>query len=744
MLTQGRGLVLFLLVILTSISAYFAVQVRVEQDTRSMVSQNSEQVATYAHFREAFGNDEDLLLSVTHPRLLSGDTLALIDTLTRRIAAIDGVTTVLSLSNAKQLVADRYGAQTRPLLPPFSAPLFTQSVAAALQFNPHYEGLLIAADHKTAGLLIALQPTRSRRQIIDEIRNLMAATADRAELHLTGIGVQQSDVAAFIQRDQKVILPLILIVLMVMLATIFQRVSGVLLPLLATGASLIWTLGSYVLCGFELNTITSLLSPVVMVLAVSGSIHLYSGWRQLQGEQGERINLLAAKVEELFIPCFFTALTTALGLLSLTISGVPAVRQFGLFAALGVMLSFLAALTLVPIGLSFLPLPERSYRTGKGVLRHTLQWATRLTINHPRAIMAMALILLGVALSGLPRLQNNTNLISFFAADTPLAIDTAYIDQHLAGVNLLDFMVTRSDALPLESMADYERIEKFEKLALHHEAVAGSLSVLTLLRPLHRAESAAATLSLPDNDDDLRYELELLESAREHSSLRRFLTTDRKTARVTFRLHDMGSRTAASLVATLQQQGKSIFGADYRLQPTGSFYRMTDDSNRLVSDLIKSFSLSLALVTLSILLLLRSLWLTLLSLIPNIIPILWTAGLMGYAKIDLSTGTAMIGAVVIGLAVDDTIHYLVHYRRVFNGNVRRAIILTTTRIGRALISASLVLAFGFWVGCLGSFKPTIYFSLLVGGTMIGALICDLLVLPACLVLGTPPRQRSRA
>jgi len=274
--------------------------------------------------------------------------------------------------------------------------------------------------------------------------------------------------------------------------------------------------------------------------------------------------------------------------------------------------------------------------------------------------------------------------------------------------------------------------------------VASVFSVLDLLRPLHRAETGGATLALPDSDDQLRYELELLQLADDRDLPRRFLSTDRTTVRLSVWLHDVGSRTAAEVAATLVEEGARLLGPGYRLVPTGSFYQMTRDSNRLVADMVKSFSLSLGMVLLAILALLRSWRLTLLAMIPNLVPILWTVGLMGWLGIDLSTGTAMIGAVVIGLAVDDTIHYMVHYRRVYAGVVSQAVTTTTLRTGRALMIASLVLVFGFWVGCLGSFKPTIYFSLLVGGTLLGALVCDLLVLPACLVLGCPTRKENPA
>jgi len=532
------------------------------------------------------------------------------------------------------------------------------------------------------------------------------------------------------------------VVLIFMLTMIFRRPSGVLLPLLATLVSLVWTMGFYALCGFELNTITSLLPPVVMVLAVSNSVHLYNGWLHLDGDDRCRIEKISDKVGQLFLPCLFTALTTGLGLISLTISAVPAVRQFALFAAAGVIISLLVSLTLVPIGLSFLPLPERHFRTGTGLLRFILQGIADLAVNFPRRIMIAAFLLLVLAMFGLPRLQNNTDMVGFLRSDAPLAIDTRYIDQHLAGVNAIEYMVSREDGQPLESPDDFARLAQFEAFARARGPVANVYSIMTLLRQVHHAETGGTLSQLPDDADQLRYELDLMAMAPDQALQRRFLPAERATTRISVWLHDVGSRKAVDIVDELDSYGQTLFGNDYRLTPTGSFYQMTQDSNRLVADMLKSFALSLSLVMIAILVLIRSPRLTLLALIPNVIPILWTFGLMGYCGIDLSTGTAMIGAVVIGLAVDDTIHYLVHYRRVYAGDVSKAVTETTTRIGRALVIATLVLAFGFWVGCLGSFKPTIYFSFLVGGTLFGALLCDLLVLPACLMLGCPTRREA--
>jgi len=171
-----------------------------------------------------------------------------------------------------------------------------------------------------------------------------------------------------------------------------------------------------------------------------------------------------------------------------------------------------------------------------------------------------------------------------------------------------------------------------------------------------------------------------------------------------------------------------------RIQLRGALYHVIRDSDHLVEQQVKSFGGAIVLVVLSIGVLFRSVRFTVLAMIPNVMPIVWTGGLMGYVGIELSTGTAMIASAVLGLVVDDTIHYLSRYRRVYDGDVVAAIHVTTRTVGAPVTVAAVSLVLGFWVGAFGSFRPTIYFSLLTGLTMITGVLCDLLLLPATLVL----------
>ncbi len=735
---RGRWPVLALLLLISAVMALGLTRLTVEGDPRSMTSQDPGQQRLQQQFIETFGNDETLFLSITPAHLQSSAGISLIRELSDRIGRLPGVTQVLSLTTARQLIPGRYGAEDRPLLPD-SRTVFDWPVllSAAWEKNPHYKNILVSRDGHSAGLLI--QPVLSKNDndlsdLIFQLRDLFTEYSAQAQFHLTGIAVQKHDVAAFIQRDQTVVLPLVGVVLAVMLVFIFRHPTGVFLPLVTTGISLIWTLGLYGLAGLTMNTISSLLPPVVMILSMSNAVHLYNGWLMLPQGHEMHPDAWKKRVEELSVPCVFTALTTALGLMSLTISTIPAVRQFGLFGAIGVICSLVISLTFLPAVLTFFRVPEKSFRRGNGGLDKVLKGVTGLTLKYPRLLIVSTLISLMLAVIALPEVQNNTRLTGFFRDSAELAVDSTFIDDHFGGINALEFIVQKRDGSKFNQLNDFQRLSSFISTTLKHEAVKKAFSPLPLLRQLQRAESAGDKLVLPDNQDDLDYLLALLDQPGAAELTGQFLSEDHKLVRLTLLLSDIGSRQALGIIDGLQRSGNSIFGAAYDLLPTGSYYQVVNDSGQLVSSMLRSFGLSLALVMIALLILLRNLRLTVLALIPNIIPIIWALGVMGWFGIDLSTGTAMIGAVAFGLAVDDTIHYLVSFIRLKGKPVSERIQLTTTRVGRALVISTIVLALGFWTGCFGSFKPTIYFSFLVGGTLCGALICDLLVLPASLVL----------
>jgi len=740
LLTRGRIPFVCALLLATVWLGAQAAGVGVESSNASLDSRDPEQVRAYERFKHTFGSDEDLLLAVADPRLLEAGGLRRIASLTARIARLDGVRQVYSLANAQELVRGEFGAELAPLVPPaLEGPELARRVAEALDRSPAYTGLLVSRDRRTAGILIEIEDrpgdARYRAELIGALRALVAEQARAGvELFLTGIAVQKYDVGAMIRRDERLLIPLAAIVLGATLAAFFRSLLGVVLPLAVTGITVVWTLGAYGLAGLELNAITSLLPPVLMVLSLAVSVHLIQGWLDAADRRGSATERVRGVVRELLFPCFFCSLTTALGFASLAASQTPAVQQFGVFAALGVMISFGVGMTLVPIGLTLSPAPHPPRSTPRHrLLRGALDAAAELSTRRPGAVLVAFLGVTAVAVAGLPLLRNNTDLVRFLARDAPLYRDTLYIDEHLAGANTLEFVVARRDGGPLTTRDAVARMAAFESAALRREPVTGVSSILDVLRQLERAESGGG-LALPGDEQATAWDFDLLEAAPEQPLVRKLLAPDFTRARISVRVRAVGTSGAAPLAESLLEEGRSLLGGDYELVATGAFYRVARDSNRLVLSQVESFGLALATVFLAIGALFRSLRLLLVALVPNLMPVLWTGGMMGFFGIDLSTGTAMIASAVIGVVVDDTIHYLTGFSRAYGGDAREAVRRTTRGIGAALCLNNLVLVLGFWVGCFGSFKPTVYFSLLSGTTMIGALVCDLLVTPACLVL----------
>ena len=749
LLTRGRLPYLAALLALTLFFAFHAAKVGVESNNESLNTRDPEQIAVYDRFRATFGSDEDLLLAVADPDLLEPAGLARIAELTRRIQALDGVRRVFSLSNAQQIVSGEDGAEMAPLVaPPLNDPALASRVRAALDRNPDFTGLFVSADRRVAGLLIEIEDRPGnfvyRAALIDALRAIIAEPrAPGVSLHLTGIAVQKHDVSRYIARDQRLLIPLAVAVLASVLGVFFRSWLGVLLPLAVTGVVNAWTLGAYGLAGFELNAITSLLPPILMVLSLPVSVHLIQGWLDAPAGSEHRVARVLGVVRWLAFPCFFCSLTTALGFASLATSGMPAVRQFGVFAAFGVAVSFAVGMTLVPVGLSFLTPPAAALRSPQHrLIRRALAAAAEVSSQHPWRVIAVFGAITLLSLAGLPLVRNNTDLVRFLESDAPLYRDTLFVDAQLSGSITLEFMAERRDGAPLTSLADVQRLAAFEQAILAHEPVAGVSSIVAVLRQLERAESGSGELALPGDERAAAYAFDLLEAAPDQSLIRKLIAPDFTSARFNVRVRAVGTAVAAPLADAILAEGERLLGDAWIVRATGAFHHVAQDSNRLVASQVSSFGLAVALVVAAIGALFRSLRLTFIALIPNLMPIAWTGGLMGALGIDLSTGTAMIASAVIGVIVDDTIHYMTDYTRAFRGDPAAAIRHTTTGIGPALLLNNLVLVLGFWVGCFGSFKPTIYFSLLSGLTMITAMLCDLFVTPACLML--LDRRRSRA
>lgn len=746
LLTIGRVPFLAIIAVVTAALGYRAAGVEVEISNASMNARNAAVAALRERLSTHFGYDEDVFVTISS----SHGLLPIVERFGARVSAMSGVRGVRSVATLQEARPSRVGAQLVPLVRgPLGGEAAQTELEAALSRNPDLVGLLISAERQTAAVVIETEHVPGDDQhtgrLIDAVRTLaieFEASGD-VSVRITGIGVQKHDVSRFVGRDQAVLIPAAVVVIAIVLWAFYRTWAAVVLPLAVTGVTLAWTLGCYVSAGFALNTITALLPPVVMVLSIATTVHVYSAWLVPGGADDDRVERVLEVIEPVRFPCLFTSLTTAIGLASLGLSDTPAVQLFGAFSALGVLIAFFLSFTLVPVVLTYLARPCVEVLEGTGRLALGLERAVAVSTKRPAWVVAWAAAVLVPVFALVPNIRSNTDLVRFLLPSAELHQDTIWIDENFGPVNSIDVLLSRDDGRVLTSLEDLTQIEGFADGVARVPGVRRVLSPIGPIAALYGAEADLARPSLPNHPADLEYVIELLDVFGDGSAVSRFLSADRTLARVTIGVGAVGTARATEVIRGVEDVARATLERPINAAATGAFHQIAVGSQRIVRDQVVTFGVALVLVVLLIGLAFRSVTIMFIALIPNVVPLAMSAAVMAAMNIDLSTGTAMIASVVIGLAVDDTIHYLARFRRELRGggDVEAAVRATTLGTGRILTITSLVLALGFWVGALGSFTPTIYFALFSGATMLFALVCDLVVLPSCLMLLQAPVRR---
>ncbi len=670
-----RTAILFATVLVAGVAAWFVGDLGIEQDNQSMQSDEARDDTAYATFQREFDSDYELMVVVTRDTLNSETGWKRLQDDTQWLRGLDGVREV--------------------------------HLPSSIEPKPG----LVSDDGKTVGILLVLRSDQPRDERSQLLETLKAEAPQKIEgvVRVVGLPLLKASVASHIARDQQVVTPLSGVAMMIMLALLFRRVAGVVIPMLIVGLSLVTTLGLYAACGLELNSITSLLPAVVIVLSVSVAVHLLDAWIHAvdDGKRGQ--DAIHSAMQAVWKPCVFTAAMTAAGLLSLILSPIPAVRLFGLFAAVGVSFSVIFAFAVLPIALSWTL--ERPSRAKPPWMQRFLNGLAELPVRHPIVILLAATFITALSAWAASKIENNTDLIHFFKKHDPIFVAHDSVNHSLGSVRSLDLLVRKADGSALDLQKDLPVLTELTDEIENIPDVFGTSSIVDFASDLQAAPSGAP---LPTMD--------------------RLLADEGRLMRVQVHLGDIGSARASDICDRITEIAKTTPEAGWEITPTGAYYQVVRDSNKLVVTLIKSFGITLAIVLASTCLLFRSPAVLIPAFIPNILPIIWGAGLMGVLGIDLSTATTMVAAVVIGLAVDDTIHYLHHFQTYRHLPATEATRATTKRIGRALVVSSIVLVGGFWMGAFGSFIPTNTFALLTGCMMASALFCDLLVLPAYLNL----------
>ena len=722
---------LFAWIILTGalVLSAFAVFMRVDNRIERWVHPTDAEAARYRDFRDTFGSDEFILIAYR------GDGLFSEEALDAQVAALAAAETVAGVEHADGIPAvyrDRFGLED------------AEALAEEFTATPFYKGFLINEHADVAALLVDVTPpptAEGRRSLVEDLRAAAQPLRDFGfQVHMAGPPLLNAVLDTASQAEAARTFPPALLISLVVLLWLFRSWRAVVAAAGCGALTVTATLGAMGAAGKSMTMVTSALPALLWVIALAASVHVISRYRVHRGAGATLDDALARTLAEVGRPCVLAGVTTAAGFLALCLADLGPVRELGQFAALGVVISMVLALWVCPLFLRLLRVDGVATKAER-----VSGWTHRLAhlvVQRKRALVLGSAGLALACLAVLPRISVESDPLTFLPQEGKTAEDFAFIGENLTGFYSLEVVTSLG-----VSWAQPDQWPALDALANEIAALPGVARVLAPLDVLRKLRQWDAGLdpeayALPANAEDTRALLENLD-ADGHAVLSRFVDDTGQRVRLSVLINEMNSadfnRIVSGVEEALGRLPDSMHG-----YATGIVRQLVESQLALVHTQVRSFAVALLAIVLCMGIGLRSVHMALLSIAPNVLPVLAALALMALLGVPLDPGTVMVASVALGIAVDDTAHVLAGIQRMRRENKPpgEAVTLTLVERGPALVVTTLTACAGFAALWRSQFVPIAWFGLFSAVALTVALAADLLLTPALYLLFAQ-RERLR-
>ena len=715
-------------------------RVRVDTSTESFMVEKDPGRAHLDRFKERFGSDTRTFVIVKAPDVFTPDVLGTVRRLSDALAQVDGVVTVDSLTTVRDFRGEGDSLSTDLLVPPDPAPADMPRIRARALDTKAFVGTLVSRDGRAAAILVHSDAPRGQhgfnRRFSAEVDRLIAREAATGlEIYQIGGPLSDATVGRFVLADLRTFIPISLGALFVMLWVAFRSVQGVAVPVATSALGLVWTVGLMALVGLPINILTATIPSLLIVIGAAEDIHLLAHYHHLLESGADRATALRRMAHEAALPIGVTTATTVFGFLSLVTTDITMLIQFGWAAAIGLTANFLVTIVTLPAMLALWPVPRRHRATAfedegvHGRIPPLMERLAAFNLAYRGRIALAAALLAALSVVGWTQLRVDTDAITFFSEDSQIRRRIADFQAAMGGPT--GFAIAIESGRPggltepalLKSVAALQAFVEAEPGVDHTVSVADYLAKLN--RELHDGDRSRERV--PDTREQVAQFLVLLEG----KELGKLLDWDASTAVVRVRHHLTGSLALGGLLERIEQATPRLFPPGVAVRPTGDAILVRNAADYMAINEVTSFGSAIVVIALVHAWLFRSLRAGFLSLVPDLVPVLVTFGIMGALGIPLNPGTAMIVSVALGIAVDDTVHHIVTYRRQLrvHGDPAVAMVHTMRAQGRPIIYVSVALAGGFAMLGASNFVPTAHFGALSAVVMLVAMVAELTLTP---------------
>ena len=746
--------ILLIVTLLTLGMGYFALQAKMRYDLTSAIPENNPEYIKHQNFMKTFGEDGTMLVvgfdkeNVFEPtffKAFSDWQLAL--------KKIDGVVNILSIPSAV-MVKKQEGDSTTKLItePVFAANKNFDTSVLSFQNLPFYKNLLY--NPGTHANLTAVYLNAKKIKSIERIALIQAikevtekfGAEQKVKMHYSGLPFIRTEFAESVRYEMKLILIASLLLTAIILFIFFRSFSAVLFSIIIVFAGVIWAVGIIYLCDYKISILTALIAPLVVVIGIPNCIYFLNKYHTQYAILQNKNEALISMVERMGIVTLFTNLTAAIGFGVFYFTKSQVLKEFGLVAGISILVIFVISLLTIPSIFSFLPAPKTKhtkYLDNKfltGILMKFEYWVS----HHRKTVFALTLTLVVVSVVGILQLRSVGHIVDDLPKDNALYIDLKYFEKNFHGVMPLEILIDTRKKNGATTLSAIQKIDQLTTSLNEIPELAKPLSFVEAIKFARQAyyDGDSSSYGVP-NSFDVAFLLPYLRMKADTGKsqfsqlISSFIDSNKQIARISVGIEDVGSVKLPQILKNIHQSATSIFDTTrYGISYTGTSIVFLEGSKFIINSLRDSLLLALVMIIICMIFLFRSWRIVLISIVTNLIPLIITAGIMGFCKIPLKPSTVLVFSIALGIAIDVTIRFLVNYKQdlpLCNDDIEKTVQVTIQETGISIIYTSLILAAGFIVFLVSDFDGTKALGYLTALTLFLAMITNLTILPALLV-----------
>lgn len=746
-----RVTLMVILAIITVFMGYKSQDIKWSYDLANIVPESDPDMVYFRQFRETFGEDGNIMaIGVSDSAIYQLDTFKKFSDLTYELENMDGIRNVLGLPNLQKLEKNnqKRAFELQPVFP--EMPASQEKLDSLLQGAANlkfYSGQLINSDNGSTLILITIKKEVLNSKNRDQLVNNIIDAGKRFEInsgvdvHFAGLPYSRSITTSKVKAELNMFLVLSLIVTGIILFMFFRSFKAVFFPLIIIGVVVIWVMGTLALLEYKITLLTGLIPPIIVVIGIPNSVYMLNRYHHEFSQHGDQMKALSRIIRKIGVVTFITNLTTAVGFFVLATTQINVLVEFGIVAGINIMATFVVSIILIPGVFSLYKPPTQKHlkHLKFKMLDSVIRWLDDIVHKLRPAIFAITIAVAVVSAYGLSQIKAVSYMVDDIPENSPLKKDLEFFEQNFSGIMPLEVIIDTGDKKGVQNLRNLRKIDEFESFISSIDYISQPVSVVSFAKAARQAfyNQSPAFYSLPTNRD-MAFIMRYLSEGETEELSQSFIDSTGRYVRVSLKIADIGSNRLDSLVnGVIAPKIDSIFvDSKMDVNLTGTTLMFIKGNKFLIENLLTSMVIAFFIIALIMGMLFRNIKMIIISIIPNIIPLLVTAGIMGYFGIPLKPSTALIFSIVFGISVDDSIHFLAKYRQelfAHKFDVSKAISKSIRETGSSMIYTSIILFFGFIIFVLSEFGGTIALGKLTSITLFFAMITNVVVLPALIL-----------